>query len=419
MNIVVINHYAGSPIHGMEHRPYHLAREWTRLGHSVTIVAGSYSHLRSHNPEVPDRVTVQELDGIRYVWLRTPTYNGNGLGRVASMAAFVARLYGAGRVVADLSPDVVIASSTYPFDVWPAAALARRFGATFVYEVHDLWPLTPMILGGYSRLHPFILAAQLAEDAGYRRADAVVSLLPGTLPYMQSRGMDPRRFVWIPNGFAPPTTSASQLPQDPHRRVLETLKSRGRFVVGYAGGHGLSNALDVVLRAAEATAAENISYVLMGDGPERSRLVRESEQRGLPNVHFLPRVEPGAVPAFLAAIDVAYLGWHESPLYRFGISPNKLLDYMMAARPIVHAVSAFNDPVRESACGISVPPDDPGAIAAAVVGLSRLEAGERAAMGARGRRYAEANFDYRVLAERFLSFVTGVASARRNTEILN
>jgi hypothetical protein len=92
VNIVVINHYAGSPIHGMEHRPYHLAREWTRAGHAVTIVAASFSHLRTRNPTVTEAVTTEEVDGIRYVWLRTPEYRGNGMARVMSMAAFIARL---------------------------------------------------------------------------------------------------------------------------------------------------------------------------------------------------------------------------------------------------------------------------------------------------------------------------------------
>src|SRR4051812_17527464 len=93
MNILLINHYAGSPHHGMEYRHYYLAREWVRLGHEVAIVSGSFSHLRTRQPAVNGPYSTDTIDGIRYVWLRTPRYAGNGLARVASMAAFVARLF--------------------------------------------------------------------------------------------------------------------------------------------------------------------------------------------------------------------------------------------------------------------------------------------------------------------------------------
>jgi len=408
VNILVINHYAGSPRHGMEHRPYALGREWAELGHTVTVVAGSYSHVRSKNPDVQADVSSEIIEGIRYVWLRTPTYSGNGLRRVASMGAFVAQLFRHAATLLVPKPDVVVASSTYPFDVIPARWLARKAGARFVFEVHDLWPLTPKELGRYPAWHPFILAAQMAEDAGYRDADAVVSLLPGTLPYMESRGLAREKFVWIPNGLSRANgRPKAELPAEPHTALLDRLRGEGKFIVGYAGGHGLSNSLDVLLAAAALTRDDGIAYVLLGDGPEKQRLVRDASSREIGNVHFLPRVASDAVPRFLERVDVAYLGWHDSPLYRFGISPNKLLDYMAAGLPVIHAVRAFNDPVAESGAGISVPPDDADAIARAARELKQMSPASRHEMGERGRRFLDAHYDYRTLAGRFLEFVTG------------
>src|SRR5205823_12053650 len=94
MNILLINHYAGSVRHGMEYRPYYLAREWVRSGHRVTIVASSTSHLRNQAPVLDGRTRLDEtIDGIDYVWLATPSYRGNGAARVRNMAAFVLRLW--------------------------------------------------------------------------------------------------------------------------------------------------------------------------------------------------------------------------------------------------------------------------------------------------------------------------------------
>ena len=109
-----------------------------------------------------------------------------------------------------------------------------------------------------------------------------------------------------------------------------------------------------------------------------------------------------AVPQLLSQFDVGYLGWRHQPLYRFGISPNKLIDYMMAGLPVIHSVDAANDPVAETGCGFSIPPEDARALADAAVRMKALSEAERSAMGNRGRSYVLKNQTYEVLAQRFL-----------------
>ena len=158
MRLLLVNHYAGSPALGMEYRPYYLAREWVRAGHSVQIVAADHSHVRTRQPQAGD----EQVDGIAYRWYATPTYQGNGLGRVKNIWAFLRAVWAdTPRLVREFKPDVVIASSTYPMDIWVARRLARRAGAKLVYEVHDLWPLSPIELSGMSRHHPFIMLCSL------------------------------------------------------------------------------------------------------------------------------------------------------------------------------------------------------------------------------------------------------------------
>lgn len=202
MNILLINHHAGSPRHGMEYRPYYLAREWLRRGHRVTVVAATASHVRTAAPAVARSGESEDIDGIRYVWVRTPPYDGNGARRAVNMFAFVAGLYRLGGWLAqEVEPHVVIASSTYPLDSLRACRIARRCGARLVHEVHDLWPLTPMELGGMSRWHPFIAVMQWAEHHAYRHADRVVSMLPCAEPYMRERRLAEGKSVHVPNGI--------------------------------------------------------------------------------------------------------------------------------------------------------------------------------------------------------------------------
>lgn len=404
MNIWLINHYAGSSIHGMEYRPYYMAREWIQLGHEVTIIAASQSHLRNKQPNVTANKTEEVIDGVRYVWLKTPRYSGNGVGRVLNMLAFVAGLFWFyPQIKKQDAPDIVIASSTYPLDILPADYIARKNNAKLIFEVHDLWPLSPMELGGMSKWHPFIMVMQLAENYAYRKANTVISMLPKACDHMQEHGMATEKFGYIPNGLNVGEWDAKSenLPAE-HTRLFESLHPPGTFIIIYAGAHGIANALDTLIDAMERLKDEKIVAVFVGQGPEKERLQQSAYDRQLSNVMFLPAVAKKIVPNILENADALYIGWQHQNLYRFGISPNKLFDYMMAGKPVIHSVRAGNDIVAEAGCGISVPPEDPQAIAEAILTMQSMSAEERAAMGARGRAYVIKNHDYQVLAKKFI-----------------
>ena len=404
MNILLVNHYAGSPRHGMEFRPYYLAREWVRAGHRVQIVAASHSHVRSRQPALRGPVLDETIDGIAYRWYRTPAYLGNGLGRVRNIARFLAALWrDTPRLVRTFAPDVVIASSTYPMDIWVARRIARRANAKLVHEVHDLWPASPIELGGMSPRHPFIRLCQKAEDDACRDADVVVSMLPCVADHLAAHGLDLRKLHIVPNGIVADEWDGDPAPLDSELAThFAALREAGRTIVGYAGSHGRPNALDVLLDAAALLMNAPISFVLVGDGHEKSRLVTRVRAEGLTHVALFAPIPKAQIPALLAQVDIAYIGWQRVPIYRYGIAPNKLMDYMMAGRAVLHSVEAGNDPVAEAGCGLTVAPESPAALADGLRRLAALPAEERAAMGERGRRFVLAHHTYPVLAQRFM-----------------
>jgi len=408
MNILYINHYAGTPALGMEFRPYYLAREWVRAGHRVQMLAASYSHVRARQPEVGLKPKDETVDGIAYRWYPTRRYEGNGLGRVRNIWEFLSQVWrDTDRLVRENRPDVVIASSTYPMDIWVARRIARRAKAKLVFEVHDLWPLSPIELSGMSPRHPFARLCARAEADAYRDADVVISMLPRVHSYMASRGLDLDKLTIVPNGISPDDWADKPYPiAGDLAGTLATARAVGETVVGYAGSMGEPNALDTLLDAAARLRIDpvgsSLRFVLVGDGHLRAHLQERVRAEGLFNVTMLPPIPKLQVPAMLAQVDIAYIGWQHVPIYRFGIAPNKLMDYMMAGRAVLHSVEAGNDPVAEAGCGVTVAPQDTNAVVDGLLRLMNLAPAARAVMGARGRAFVMAKHTYPVLAKRFL-----------------
>lgn len=389
----------------MEYRPYYMAKRWVAAGNNVTVAASSFSHLRTHNPNIGDAKYQEEMiDGVRYFWIAGNQYHGNNKERVKNMLSFLWGLYRyRGKITAQGKPDAVIASSTYPLDIYPARKIAKKYGAMLIYEVHDLWPLSPIELGGMDPKHPYIRVMQKAENDCYKYSDYVVSLLPCAKDHMVEHGMLPEKFVYIPNGIEKSEWENPFHYPMVYREKLQKYHDDGYFLIGYTGAHGIANALDSYVEAGLKLRGKKIKLLAIGPGPERERLIEKAHKLKLDDVvEFLDPVKRDQIPELLDQLDALYIGLQSQPLFRFGVSPNKLMDYMMAGKPIIFAIDAPKDMVAEAECGISIPPENSQAIADAAVKLSQMPEDDLAKMGAHGKMYILANNEYDVLSKRFL-----------------
>lgn len=411
MRIVLVNQYAGGPSLGMEFRPHWMAAHWQRRGHDVLVVCGDRSHLRNQSwipPGMADR------DGVNYLSLRTTPYTVNGSARFLNLMSFAASLRTVGPRLRRFGPDVVIASSTHPFDVRPAQGLARAAGAKFVFEVHDLWPLTPILLGGMSQNHPAIRMMRRSEAFAYAHADLVVSLLPATEAYMSSRGLAPGRWIWIPNGVDDRGPSPAQAPSKQLKAVREgvnALRARYPLILMYAGGHGLSNDLERLLRESGFAADRGMALALIGDGPLKEHL--ESRFGGQPNVEFFEPVPRGDVVQALRLADFAYAGAAPSPLYSFGISFNKIYDYMSAGVPVIENIGAGNSPVADAGSGLVADPRTPETLRSAIACAAASTRTQQRQWGENGARFVAEHMRQSVLADRMLQAIRGVEPGAR------
>jgi len=402
MNILLINHYAGTPELGMEFRPYYLANEWIKKGHHVLIIGASFSHLRKKQP----RHRFERVGGVPVYWIKTNKYKGNGVGRIFSMLLFVLKLYFLPKkLFKKFKTDVVIASSTYPLDNYPAKRIASKIHAKYIYEIHDLWPLSPIELGSYSKNHPFVKVMQMAENYAYKNCDAVVSMLPNAEDHCRQHGLKEGKFHYVPNGVVKTEwENTTPLPTE-HQHLIKRLKSENRFLVGYAGAHGIANSLKAVIDAVADMENENVAMVLVGTGQEKEKLMLYVKNKKINNVFFLSPIVKNAIPTFLTQMDILYIGLQKQSLFRFGISPNKLFDYMMAQKPVIQAIEAGNNPVRDADCGISVEPDNVEKIKMAISTLLNADDDERMRLGKNGFSFVNRHHTYDVLGRRFLEIM--------------
>jgi glycosyltransferase involved in cell wall biosynthesis len=388
-----VNQYAGSPRHGMEFRHYELGRALESRGYTVIVISGSFSHLFASLPATTGTYTIEDVGGLTYCWVKVPAYRrATSVRRVLNMLVFMVRLY---RLPVQRlpAPDAIVVSSPSLFPILPAQRWSRRLQARLVFEVRDVWPLTLQELGGLSRRHPLIALMGWFENRAYRVADAVVSVLPAAGSHMESHGMTPSKLSIIPNGVSPEVLGGGK---GSAPAQVQAATARHTFNVGFVGTLGTANALDALIEAARVLADDDVGVVIVGGGSEEKRL--RALAAGVANVSFTGPVSKVDVPTTLALFDACYVGYHRSPLYRFGVSPNKVFDYMAAARPVILAAAAANDPVRDADCGLTVEPDEPAALAQGILALRALMPAKRARLGANGRAYVERLHSYASLA---------------------
>ena len=397
MNLLIVNHYADPPA-GLATRSFDIAKSIVEAGNTCTILVSNFSHYRFEPLRHVGGFrlwTDETIEGVHFVWLRTPGYRGNDMRRVLNMLVFSVLAVCAGIGVRP-RPDVVIGVSVHPLAALSGWVIAKLRRARFFFEITDLWPETLIQFGMLRRESAVAKALAALERFLFDRAERIVMLWRHTDDYVRGQGGDPSKIVWVPHGVdlaryasLPPYDGGTGQP----------------FTVQYLGGFAAANSIDTIVDAAavlQRRGRRDIVIRLTGSGQEKDAIVSRVAELKLDNVVFPPPVPKARIGDAMVGADAFIYGLQDLPLYRYGISLNKLTDYLAAARPIVFFGRSTYDPVAEARAGVSIPPGDPEAVADAIEQLAALPPAERVEMGCRGRKFLEANHNIPVLARRML-----------------
>ena len=396
-------------------RHHELARYLAGLGHQVTIIASPVSYLTGTSLRLSSfsEKMGAEPEGGQVRVIRAYTYRAlhrSFIHRVFSFLSFMLSSFFAGLRVRQV--DLVWGTSPPIFQGATAWSLARLKRVPFLFEVRDLWPTFAIAVGVLK--NPTLIKMSLwLERFLYTHADRVMVNSPGYVAHVTERGA--RRVELVPNGADPHMFD----PADPGLAFRSTNHLEDKFVLLYAGAHGMSNDLGVVLDAAKIlqgdTATSKVTLVFLGDGKEKPALQEQAANLGLTNVLFLPPVPKDEMAAALAGADACLAILKPIEAYKTTY-PNKVFDYMAAGRPVVLAIDGVIRAVVEAAqCGIFVPPGDPLALAQTVRKLAADPAASRR-MGLAGRQYLEQNFSRSALAEKLVGILADMLPRPRSQE---
>ena len=374
MNIWLFNHYAVPPNLYPLARPYHFARHLQEKGHKVIIFAASSVHLSKQNL-IADRspMKAKKIDGLRYVFLRARNYEGNGIQRIFNFFDYTVRLFTQTRKFH--KPDVILATSVHPLACVAGILLARKYRCRCVVEIADLWPLTLVEYGALKEKQLMTKALYMLEHWIYKKADAVIFTMEGGKQYIIDQGWEKDvpldKIYYINNGVDLEVYHRQEQENIFHDPELE---QGDTFKVMYTGSMGQANSMFDILDAAEKLKDRaDIRFLLFGAGYLEDDLKQYARKKHLENVSFKGKVDKKYIPNILSKGDLNLMTAPSDKVTDYGLSMNKMFDYMASGKPTVSNIRTKFDILEETRSGVTVRSGDPDAMAGAIVRFYEMD----------------------------------------------
>ncbi len=399
----IINHYASSPLESAHTRHFDLARNIYDSGWETWIFAASVEmNTQRQRLEKHEQVRTEDHANVHFRWINTPGYLGNGLGRIFNMIVFSWRMLLTPATQGLEAPSVIIGSSVHPLAAASAALLAKRHRVPFIFEVRDIWPETLIALGYTHKYSPLAITLRLIEKWLCRQSCRIISAIPGYNHYLAERDIKAPDFVYIPNGVNLDNIGKT-LPY----------KKQNPFHIVYLGAHGNANDLKTLIKAMEIVEVSHgitsIECHLIGVGPLKPALMDYCAARRLKQIFFHAPVKKSDIASVADNTQAFVLCGRKLPtLYKYGISMNKIPDYLAMGRPVIIAIESANNPIMEAGAGVCVQPECPEELAGAIIKMAGMDEDQLQEIGHRGRCFAEAIYDMKILAKQLLGVLDEV-----------
>lgn len=386
--------YASVPPSRAGTRGYRLLTELAISGHKVRLVTSNSNHLNQGNT-----TSVIRHRNLAVTVLKSITYRkGESVLRLFSWVVFDVKVILL--VLRKLEkPDYIIASSPSLLTFLSGLALSKLLKAKLVLEVRDIWPLTGVEEFFYSRANPLVRVAAAIEKFGYRHCDGIVGLMPGIENHVRSRGI--KRTPVTAVGLGIDSADVPEPPPAPARVDNDPLR------ILYAGSIGKSNAMTTFFQAAEAL-KDDPRFVFSVAGTGDLEPHYRKRYSGLANLVFLGEVPKDEAAALMKSSDILYFSSRATKVSEYGQSLNKVVEYMVAGRPILGSYSGLLTMINEAESGWVVEAGNVTALVSKLVDIFEMPQSELNRVGRSGFSWIVSNRSYRVLAKKLLKFIESI-----------
>ena len=392
INIWLINQYSYPPGKSNWRRHFDLFKNFSKEDYNIDVICGSFIHDRKEEIlNKGEKYRLINSEGIKYHILSGILYKSK-LVRMLSMIQFFFKALFFSEKLKN-KPDIIYASSPHPFNGLAGMYLARKYKCPFILEIRDLWPETWVAMGATTKKSILYKVFAYIEKVLYKNADKIITLTANK-DYYISVGVDEKKVEIVSNGVDLEKYD-SLLKEESPIKLLEN-----KFNILYTGAHGTANCLDNILEVAKLIKNDDIVFNFIGEGEKKEELIKKSEEYNLKNVRFYPPINKNLIPNTLKNGDVMIVVAKNTPLYKYGISFNKIFEYFASLKPIIFSGNVANDMVKDANAGISVEAENIEQIKEAVLSLYNMSEEERKILGKNGRKYVEENYDTKVLSKK-------------------
>lgn len=407
MNIWLISKYGTPAGYGTGLRLFYLTKEFAKLGHSSVLITSDANHYGPNFPSTDKRYNYETIDDTKVVWIKTLKYKKTASpGRILSWLDFEWKLFAMPKKNLE-KPDVVIVSSLSIFTIVYGYYLKWKYKAFLAFEIRDIWPLTMTEEAGFKWYHPMVLLIGWFEKFGYKHADLVVGTMPKLGDHVKEILGYERPSHCCPIGFNP-----NDYVEDSSENPFDKVFPVGKKIIGYAGSMGITNALESFIECIDILDKENsnLHFMIVGSGDLKAGF--EKKLSSCTNVTFLPRIKQSEVKQFLAKCDILFLSTKDSKVWDYGQSMNKVVEYMLAAKPILARYSGYPSMINEAKCGIFVNSNSVEDMKNAILKLTNLSDQELKDLGLKGRKWIYENRTYSKLAADYLEKIIQLKSSQ-------
>ena len=343
---------------------------------------------------------VENIKGVNFHWLKTYKYKKtNSIKRILSWIDFEIKLFFYNKK--DITkPDAIIISSLSLFTIINGIFLKRKYNAKLIFEIRDIWPLTLIEEGNFSKYNPLIVLLGFIEKLGYKFSDIIIGTMPNLTEHVNNLGIDGQAFC-IPMGIDEEKIN-DKIPLEEH--FFNKYIPANKFIIAHLGSVGITNALDHFLDCAESLRDyKDIHFLVVGVGDLLENF--KTKYDDYENITFAPRVEKKMVLSLLEFCDVAYFYSYESEVWKYGQSLNKVIDYMYSGTPIIASYSGYPSMINESQCGVFIDQKDLKILKESILNFYKMDKKDLKNMGLSGKEWLTENRKYEKLASEYLDII--------------